>query len=203
MSRNSTYSQGLAVLVGSCIVGCTVTAWASDPDLIVATPTVAPYKIQGKTAAELRSQMSQLGPMNQDEGKRFDASTKWDLDAQLTFGGKKGVSCQFKTISVTVKTTFILPDWTPPVGTPQPLIDRWKKHLAALQTHENGHKQLGIDAGNDFLSQLKAIPSAASCDALQKTAAQKRDAVKAAFKQKHKDYDTTTNHGATQGAVFP
>jgi predicted secreted Zn-dependent protease len=147
--------------------------------------------------------MSQLGPLKEDEGKRFDASTLWDLDAKFTSGGKKGVSCKLKTVSVTVKTTFMLPEWTPPADTPQPLIDRWKKHLAALQTHEDGHKQLGIDAGNDFLAQLKAMPAAASCDALQKLAAQKRDAVKAAFKQKHKAYDKSTNHGATQGAVFP
>lgn len=169
------------MLVGSCIVGCTAAAWANDPDLVVAPPTVAPYKIQGKTAAELRSQMSQLGPLKEDEGKHFDASTLWDLDAQFTSGGKKGVSCKFKTISVTVKTTFILPEWTPSAGTPQPLIDRWKKHLAALQAHEDGHKQLGIDAGNDFLAQLKAMPAAASCDALQKLAAQKRDAADRAF----------------------
>ena len=196
-------NQGLVVMVGSCMVGYTVAAWATDPDLIVTPPTVAPYKIQGKTTAELRSQMNQLGPLNQDEGKRFDASTLWDLDAQFTAGGKKGVSCKLKTITVTVKTTFNLPDWTPPDGTPQTLIDRWKKHLAALQTHEEGHKQLGIDAGNDLLSQLKAMPSAPSCDALKPLAAQKRDAVKAAFKQKHKAYDASTKHGANQGAVFP
>ena len=196
-------NKGLAVLVSSCLVGCVGTAWAADPDLVVTPPTIAPYTIQGKTAAELRSQMSQLGPMNQDEGKRFDASTLWDLDAQFTSGGKKGVSCKLKTVTVTVKTTFNLPAWTPPAGTPQPLIDRWKKHLAALQAHEDGHKQLGIDAGNDLLSQLKAMPSAPSCDALNKIATQKRDAVKVAFKQKHKAYDASTKHGANQGAVFP
>lgn len=189
--------------MGGCMMGYALVASAADPDLIVAIPTTSPYKIQGKTAAELRSQMSQLGPLNPDEGKRFDASTIWDLDAQFTSGGKKGVSCKFKTIIVTVKTTFILPDWTPPSSTPQTLTDRWKKHLAALQTHEDGHKQLGIDAGNDFLTQLKAMPPASSCDALQKAAAQKRDAIKATFKQKHKAYDAKTDHGADVGAVFP
>src|SRR5579883_3452813 len=189
--------QGLAGLVGGVILGYAATCGATDPDLTVAPPTTSFYKIQGKTAAELRA------PMNQDGGKRFDAATLWDLDAQFTFGGKKGKSCQFKTIKVTVKTTFTLPEWTPPDGTPQALVDRWKKHLATLQTHEDGHKQLGVDAGNDFLTQLKAIPTAASCDALQKTAAQTRDAVKASFKQKHKAYDAATKHGATQGAVFP
>lgn len=197
------HTQWLAGLIGSCIVSYALVSSAADPDLIVATPTTSPYKIQGKTAAELRSQMSQLVPLNSDEGKRFDASTVWDLDTQFTSGGKKGVSCKFKTISVTVKTTFILPDWTPPSGTSQALTDRWKKYLAALQTHEDGHKQLGIDAGNDFLTQLKAMPPAPSCDALQKAAAQKRDAVKATFKQKHKAYDAKTDHGADVGAVFP
>ncbi|XGV98454.1 MAG: DUF922 domain-containing protein [Leptolyngbya sp. BL-A-14] len=197
------FHQGLAVFISSCMVGYAAAAWAADPDLVVLPPATAPYKIQGKTAAELRSQMNQLGPMNQDEGKRFDASTLWDLDAQFTAGGKKGVSCKVKTVTVTVKTTFNLPEWTPPDGTPQALIDRWKKHLAALQTHEEGHKQLGIDAGNDLLAQLKAMPAAPSCDAINKVAAQKRDAVKASFKQKHKAYDASTKHGATQGAVFP
>ncbi|MBW4694436.1 MAG: DUF922 domain-containing Zn-dependent protease [Lyngbya sp. HA4199-MV5] len=201
--QSSMFHHGLAIFVGSCIVSYALAGGATDPDLTVATPTVAPYKIQGKTAAELRSQMNQLGPLNQDEGKRFDASTTWDLDAQFTAGGKKGASCKIKTVTVTVKTTFNLPEWTPPTGTPQALIDRWKKHLAALQTHEDGHKQLGIDAGNDLLAQLKALPAAPSCDAINKIAAQKRDAVKASFKQKHKAYDASTKHGANQGAVFP
>ncbi|HEY9664665.1 MAG TPA: DUF922 domain-containing protein [Allocoleopsis sp.] len=196
-------TQVLAALVGSCILGYATLVRADDPNLIVETPVIAPYTIRGSTAAELRAQMNQLGPLNQEEGKRFDASTTWDLDAQFTFGGKRGVSCQIRTVTVTVKTTFTLPQWTPPAGTPQALINRWNQHLAALQTHENGHKQLGIDAGTDFLNQLKALPAAPSCAALQQAAAQKRDAVKAAFRQKHKDYDKNTNHGATQGAVFP
>jgi predicted secreted Zn-dependent protease len=195
--------KGFIGLAGGLVAGLATVTWAADPDLIVATPTLSPYKIQGKTAAELRTQMNQLGPLKPEEGKRFDASTLWDIDAQFTYGGKKGKSCQFKSIKVTVNTTFILPEWTPPAGTPQSLIDRWKKHLSALQTHEDGHKQLGIDAGNDFLSQLKAMPAATSCDALKESAAKKRDAVKANFKQKHQAYDKSTNHGATQGAVFP
>lgn len=184
-------------------MGSATLATADTPDLVIAPSTVAPYKIVGKTVAELRAQMTQLGPLSVDEGKRFDASTLWDLDSQFTFGGKKGVSCQFKSISITVKTTFTLPEWTPPTGTPQTVIDRWKKHMAALQIHEDGHKKLGVEAGTDFLAQLKAIPPAASCAALQATAVAKRDAVKAAFKQKHKAYDQATNHGATQGATFP
>lgn len=47
------------------------------------------------------------------------------------------------------------------------------------------------------------MPPALSCDALQKAAAQKRDAVKATFRQKHKAYDAETDHGADVGAVFP
>ncbi len=194
--------QVLAIFIGSCIASYTMPALADDPDLIVAPPTTSPYTIVGKTATELRSQLNQLGPINQDEGKRFDASTKWDLDAQFTSGGKKG-SCKIKTVKVTVQTTFMLPQWTPANGTSQSLITQWQKYLVALQNHENGHKQLGIDAGNDFLSRLKAMPPASSCGELNQKATTERDAVKAAFKQKHKDYDKTTNHGATQGAVFP
>jgi predicted secreted Zn-dependent protease len=193
----------LAILTSSFVVGLATRASANG--LTVVTPTVSPYKIEGKTAAELRTQMSQLGPLNADEGKRFDASTLWDLDAQLAFRGKgkAGVNCQFTSITVIVKTTFTLPQWTPPMGTPQALIARWTQHMAALQTHEDGHKQLGVDAGTDFLNQLQALPPAASCAALNTAAAAKRDAVKAAFKQKHKAYDQTTNHGASQGATFP
>jgi predicted secreted Zn-dependent protease len=202
----------LAILTGSCAAGVAAAGWmtggfvtlAAAADFVIAPPTLTPYTILGTTDAELRSQMNALGPFSSTEGKRFDAVTRWAISANWPpLKSVPGVGCQFPSITVTVKTNFSLPNWTPPAGTPPALVTRWQTYMAALQAHENGHKQLGIDAGTDFLNQLKSMPAAPNCTALVAAAKAKKNAVEATFRQKHQAYDKATNHGATQGATFP
>lgn len=178
-------------------------ARADDADLVVSAPTKAPYVIKGSTVAELRSQMNQLGPFSTKENRRFDAKTDSKPFANFTFGGKKGKSCKFKTVKVTVTTQFTVPQWTPPAGADPALAAKWTAYLAKVQTHEDGHQQLSVDAGKDLLAKLKALPEATSCPALLESAKKVQQQAQATLDANHEKYDTSTKHGETQGAKFP
>ncbi len=180
-----------------------IAAWADDPDLVVSPPTPAPYVIKGSTAAELRSQMNQLGPFSAKENRRFDAKTVSNPLANFTSGGKKGKSCRIKSVKVTVTTQFVLPQWAPPAGTDPALVAKWTAFLAKVQTHETGHQQLSIDAGKDLLAKIKALPEAASCPALLESAKKVQQQAQATLDANHVKYDASTQHGETQGAKFP
>lgn len=178
-------------------------ARADDSDFVVSAPTQAPYIIKGSTAAELRTQMNQLGPFSTKEKRRFDAKTISNPFANFTTDSKRGKSCKIKTVKVKVTTQFITPQWTPPAGTDPALIAKWKAFLAKVQTHEDGHQQLSIDAGKDLLAKLKALPEAPSCPILLQSMKTVQQQAQATLDANHEKYDTSTQHGETQGAKFP
>jgi predicted secreted Zn-dependent protease len=77
----------------------------------------------------------------------------------------------------------------------QELIDAWNRYIDALAVHESGH----VDIVMNNLADLKAQIAASTCETYGDVAQAWLDNVN----QASADYDTTTNHGETQGAVFP
>ncbi len=201
MSTQSVIAIALC-LVPACL-GFGAMARADDPDLVVLAPTKAPYVIKGSTAADLRSQMNQLGPFSPKENRRFDAKTVSNPFANFTSGGKKGKSCKLKTVKVTVTTQFIMPQWVPPAGADPALVAKWAAFLTKVQIHEDGHQQLSIDAGKDLLAKFKALPEASSCPALLESAKKVQQQAQATLDANHEKYDISTKHGETQSAKFP
>lgn len=170
------------------------------------TPTVSVrykyYPIRGRTDTELRSQMSQKGPLDALEGRRYDAYTAWTVNWSYRYKSV-GKQCTIASVQTKVGITFTLPKWQPASGTPRSLKAEWKQYLAALQTHEDGHKYHGIAAGQDVIRTLSRFPSAASCSTLGTTANQAAQQIIQRYNQKDIEYDRLTQHGFTQGAVFP
>lgn len=192
----------IALCLTPAILSLGTMARADDPELVVLAPTKVPYVIKGSTANELRSQMNQLGPFNAEGTRRFDAKTDSRPFAKYTYGGKKGKSCRIKTVQVTVTTKFIIPQWTPPTGSDPALVAKWSAFLAKVQTHEDGHQQLSIDAGKDLLAKIKPL-EATSCPELIKSAQNLQKEAEATLDANHEKYDASTQHGETQGAKFP
>ena len=75
--------------------------------------------------------------------------------------------------------------------------------MTALQTHEDGHKEIGIQAGHDILRTLEGLPSYPTCDELEEAADAAGEGVLDRYREQEIIYDQTTRHGATQGARFP
>jgi predicted secreted Zn-dependent protease len=139
------------------------------------------YKIRGATANELRAQMDQLGPVDRF-GHRHDMDTQWEVNWNYPF-------------------TF--PTWEPPPGASAELVDQWNSYLKLGQIHEDGHKEVALEASREILQAFQATPAQSSCDLLEQEVDQKGQALLEQFRQKEIAYDETTDHGATQGARFP
>jgi predicted secreted Zn-dependent protease len=104
---------------------------------------------------------------------------------------------------VSVQVTFTLPQWEPPPAASKELIDQWNAYLDALQQHENGHREIGVAAGQAIYQALGRLPSYDACDALERAADAACQQILDQHRQQELDYDQATNHGATQGAHFP
>lgn len=160
------------------------------------------YPIRGMSDTELRSQMTQQGPLDTLEGRRYDANTTWTVYWSYRYKSV-GNQCRIASVQTKVNITFTLPQWQPPPGTPRSLRAEWNQYLAALQTHEDGHKNHGLAAAQDVMRTLSRFPVAASCSALGEAANKAAQKVIRRYNQKDIEYDRSTRHGFTQGAVFP
>ncbi|HEY9736583.1 MAG TPA: DUF922 domain-containing Zn-dependent protease, partial [Trichocoleus sp.] len=160
------------------------------------------YPIVGTSAAALRSQMNQQGPIDTTEQRRYDAKTEWLVQWSYRYR-RQGAQCAIGQLSTHVDVTITYPQWSAPSGVSSALQTEWQRYMLALQTHENGHKDNGIAAGRSILQALAALPASPSCQALDAAANSMAQRVVSRYNQNDLDYDRDTAHGSTHGAVFP
>lgn len=159
------------------------------------------YGISGVTKEDLRNQMNQLGPS--DEWRvQHDAYTNWYVDWSYPNSETNG-NCATGSIAVTVTITHTFPKWNIPPDASQELIKKWNAYLEALQTHEAGHRQIGVDASHEILRTLNELPAYSSCAELEQVADRLGQNIVDEARQKEVYYDQTTVHGKSQGAWFP
>jgi predicted secreted Zn-dependent protease len=160
------------------------------------------YPIQGMSDTELRSQMTQRGPLDTLEGRRYDANTTWVVKWSYTYKFV-GNRCAIDSVKTHVEVTYTLPQWKPAPGTSPSLVAEWNHYLGALHMHEDGHRDHGVAAAQDVMKKLKQMPPAASCRDMGLAANKAAQQIIRRYNQKDIEYDQLTRHGSTQGAVFP
>jgi predicted secreted Zn-dependent protease len=160
------------------------------------------YPIKGATLRELQSQISQLGPLSETEGERFAANTDWYVHWSYRYNNQNN-RCSVQSIDSRVDIVFTLPQWDIPATAPQSLVDTWNQYMTAINLHEEGHKENGVEAGTQILQKLKQLPSYSSCKRLQTVVNGEIQKIITYHNQQDISYDQTTQHGLTQGAVFP
>lgn len=171
----------------------------NDPNVTV---TVNRYPIQGMTAADLRRDLNATGPLDEKTNRRFDGYTRWWVRWRYWYTNQAD-GCRIDRAEVKTEVTITLPEWNAPLGASSELKQRWQRYITALETHENGHKQNGLDASRDILAKLKDFPAYSTCDQVGLAANEAAHAIIREYNEKDITYDRVTNHGATEGARFP
>jgi predicted secreted Zn-dependent protease len=191
------------IIFGVCLLASTCSKETSDIESL--KPNISEryvyYNIGGATANELRHQMDQFGPSD-EFGARHDAYTAWYVEwhyPNLVTNDK----CTIGSVTVTVSITQTLPKWETPPEAPPGLIKQWDTYIEALQRHENGHREIGIAAGEKILRALSDLPSYPTCGELEQIADREGQGILDEYRRKEIDYDRTTNHGELQDARFP
>lgn len=160
------------------------------------------YSLDGTNTADIQHQMNQRGPWSELEAQHYFANTDWRVgwsyDYAMTDRG-----CELKNLHGTVDITFTLPRWHVPAEASPALVSSWNQFLGALQLHESGHMSHGVAAGQEVLQTLSQLPPAESCHALKTMARSAANQVIQHYNQQDLAYDHDTQHGVTQGAIFP
>jgi len=152
------------------------------------------YDITGSTENELRKSMDMLRPKDPFwDFRPVDAYTAWHISWNWPGYGTDTCDLTAAVISYEIKVT--IPRWTPPANASPNLIAKWEKYIQILELHEKGHVNNVV---NNFPNVQTAIRNAtcATADVAGSKALLE-------ISRLDSTYDNETQHGATQGAIFP
>lgn len=173
----------------------------TSPGLKQVIDPVHYYTVYGHTADQIRSQLNQCSAVSEN-GQTFDASTDWYINFQYLYSAPSGGLCTLNNIAVGVHVSQAMPAWQASDGDVSGLSTRWSSFIQNLTTHEQGHVNLDTQTAQTLLTGLQNFP-ATDCGSIVAAANAYGNSQLAALNQANINYDSQTNHGATQGAVFP
>ena len=160
------------------------------------------YAVDGMTATQIRQALDRNSPVRQN-GKTFDAYTRWNVEWQFYWNSGGDGSCRITTVATTVGIHFTLPRLQANENRPPNLERRWSKYISALVTHEEAHADFGIDAAREVEQRLSQMDGRPSCRQLESDANALAREIIARYLRMEDRYDAETDHGAREGARFP
>jgi predicted secreted Zn-dependent protease len=161
------------------------------------------YQIYGNSAGTLRSQVQQCAPKNDGSlSAEFTAETAYKMSWQYSYKVVSSGMCQVTRAKVGLHVSQVMPLWQPTGTAPSGLASQWQTFMDSLVVHENGHAALNEQYAQTLLNDLNSFP-VTPCDQLPNAVKQLANSDVATLNQANDNYDSSTNHGATQGAILP
>lgn len=157
------------------------------------------YDIQGRSANDLLQGMLRGGP--EWQGRRYFGLTNTEVRYSYT-RVPTTTGCDLTDIEVRLAITITLPRWQPFSGTPYHLERAWHQFDRALQHHEAGHQRLAEEEGEMIRRTLVGMRTP-TCEEMDAEAQQQVERVRATYNSLHRGYDSRTEHGRSQGAIWP
>ncbi len=154
------------------------------------------YQISGATEEELRESMRRSSPAT---GGHF-AFTNWNIHWNYKYA-QAGDGCRLTSSQVSLDVTYRMPEWRGAESASGKLKSKWKKFSQALQTHEDGHKNTGVDAAAMVEKNLQGL-GVVGCGEIDPAVRRAAQTAIQAYKAKEIEYDRKTEHGKNQGAWF-
>jgi predicted secreted Zn-dependent protease len=159
------------------------------------------YTVGGCREKDLQCDLKQKC-LTWKDGKKYDSITHWKM--KWDYGRERTPqACAADSFRVTVDVIYYLPKWARLGDAPQQLVDKWDDYMNSLLTHETGHRDLAIEAAADLTRAVAELPPAATCAELDRQVQALGRERMNRLKVDEKEYDVATNHGKSQGAVFP
>ena len=158
------------------------------------------YDVKGTSTDEVRKQMRKNGTKWND-GHVYAALTTWNIKYNYGITKRNGAYV-VSSVETNIDIKFDLPRWKPGSTPPAHMASQWDNYSERLIEHENGHRDLAVNAAAEVNKVLSTLGSFSSKQELQQEADRR---VKAALDQHKKTqvaYDDHTSHGITQGAVL-
>lgn len=163
--------------------------------------TVRHYEISGSTALELRAGMDRLGPKDPAYGTPYAGYTRWGIRWSYDYATAAG--CGIENVAVAARIDIVLPRWRDARSGPRELVAEWRRFIAALRRHEEGHAAIARRGARRIARRLESMRTFPSCARLERAADTAAERILEQTRVAERAYDRRTAHGDTQGARFP
>lgn len=171
------------------------------PATLAESYDVQPYSVSGNTPQEIRRALDQQGPFD-ESGRRFDSDTRWQLDGNWNWQ-PTARGCEVKDAILKIQITLVIPTLAVIPSITGSLLSGWNHYIERLKVHEGGHIDMDLTLARKLRDDFANFPPAFDCNILQSQLQARFDSTSSTIKQLNIQYDNETNHGATQGAVYP
>lgn len=156
------------------------------------------YSISGATSEELHAQINQLGPLQ--DGSHWAGMTQSRYSFSYQYQQNQA-SCSLRTVKVQVEIVFVMPRWDGSPGASAELVRRWNSFNSALQTHENGHREIIVQNLKGLYNTLVSL-SPSRCDQLKARLEGIVSKTSEQIDAQNAQYDDQTQHGLKQGTIL-
>jgi predicted secreted Zn-dependent protease len=173
------------------------------PIAFTSTLAVTTYNVTGKTENDISKSLEANAIADPHEpGSRYYALTKWQLGGNwVVKSSPRG--CQVEEGSVSIFITMTLPALATTADVPANVLKKFDSFLDKTILHESDHAGLALQGARDYQRALGNFAPVSDCEGLK---AQLNNLFRRSFESidnVNTDYDIRTQHGRTQGAVFP
>jgi predicted secreted Zn-dependent protease len=159
------------------------------------------YEIKGNSEDQLRSEMCRCGCRWKD-GKTYDSETSWHVKWDYDYV-RAPQACSANSFRATVEISSRYPKWVRAGDVPQPLAAKWDNYMKKLMAHENGHRDMVVEAATELSRAVAEMPPATTCAELHRRVQSLCHERLNRLDAESKAYDEVTRHGIMQGAFFP
>ena len=157
------------------------------------------YAVSGGSEREVLESLRAGGPKS--EGSAFFGLTVTELEYRYYKVTENG-ACRIEDVVVDLNVEITLPEWSGSRAADAELRSAWSRFSTALRRHENMHRDLAVQGAEGVREALEGLRTR-SCATADEEAQQAAERVRIETEAAHRDFDHQTEHGRTQGAVWP
>lgn len=155
----------------------------------------SPYPVTGTTEEEIGRSLREGGP------GAFFGSFEWDMRSRWQWSSTPR-GCVMREVEITVLARLVMPDWADRTGAPAEVRGSWDRFREALRGHERGHYENVARAARALHRELMRL-EVQNCAFMRAAARDLHERTLRRWKDVDRTYDEETQHGRTQGAVWP
>lgn len=160
---------------------------------------VETYDVAGTTEREVLESLRALGPTS--HGRDFFGLTETEMSYRY-WKVPTEEGCKLEQIRLDLHVVVTLPKWEPPRGTPYELKRDWGRFEAALRRHEDGHREIAEWSAREVYHAIRSLRTP-TCDTIDDAAREVARRLRETGELRQASFDRQTNHGWSQGAVWP
>jgi predicted secreted Zn-dependent protease len=134
----------------------------SEP--VVEEQSVGYYPVTGVNAFEINQSILQNGPKG--NGQDAIAQIEYGISLHYTLLQSPATCAPDEAVAF-LTMDFTYPQYDPPPGAPQALLDQWNDFLQRVVEHEEAHAQIARECALETVTDFYSLSTTATCEELQ------------------------------------